>query len=310
MFSGQGSNYYQMGRELFQEQFYFRAWMEKGDWLAQKRLGTSLLEELYAPTRRKNDRFTQIRFSHPAIFLVEYSLAQALIEQGLEPDYLLGVSMGSFAALAGALTFEDAMLATIEQAEALETHCQLGGMIAILDSPDLFEQTPWLQQQSALAGVNFDKHFVISASQGKLMAIQAALKETATTAQDLPVSYAFHSPEIDSACASYSNFLQDLSWQAPQLPFICCATATERIELPKDYLWMAVREPIRFQETIIDLETRHAWTYIDVGPSGTLATFVKYILAANSASDIFPIMTPFGQDVNNLEQLLRSDVGR
>lgn len=88
LFSGQGSHYYQMGRALFEEEFYFRAWMEKGERLAQARFGLSILEKLYAPNRKKSNRFDRTRFSHPAIFLVEYSLAQTLIEQGLEPDSL------------------------------------------------------------------------------------------------------------------------------------------------------------------------------------------------------------------------------
>ncbi len=312
MFSGQGSHYYHMGRELFEKQPYFRAWLLKGDRLARERLGVSVLAELYAPEKQKSDYFSRTLFSHPAIFLVEYSLAQTLIEQGLEPDYVLGASLGSFAALAmaGGLTFEAALPAVIEQAECLERHCPPGGMTAILDTPDLFDQTPWLWQQSTLAGINFDTHFVVSAKQEKLVVIQQALKEVGITAQDLPVSYAFHSPGIDPARETYCNFLQNLSRQAQQIPFICCASGVERAEIPEDYLWTVIREPIHFRQTIANLENQRAWSYIDLGPSSTLATFVKYNLTANSASDIFSIMTPFGRDVSNLNQLLRSDVGR
>lgn len=301
-----------MGRALFDTQLYFRAWMEKGDRLAQTMLGTSILDELYAPTKQLRDHFAHTRHSHPAIFLVEFSLAQTLMEHGIEPDYLLGASMGSFAALAiaGALTFEDALLAVIEQAEALEVHCPPGGMMAILDSPSLFAQTPWLQQQSTLAGINFDKHFVISANQERLTTIQDLLQETDIVAQKLPVAQAFHSSEINPAYEHYHNVLKRLLWQTLQRPFICCTTARERNEIPKEYLWRVVREPIRFQQTIRNLEGKQAWTYIDVGPSGTLATFVKYNLSPGSASEVVPLMTPFGQDVKNIEALMRSDIGR
>ena len=123
------------------------------------------------------------------------------------------------------------------------------------------------------------------------------------------MSFAFHSAGIDPAGESYGDFLQSLPRRAPQLPLICCATATERVDIPKNYLWTVVREPIRFRQTIAALEARQAWTYLDLGPSGTLATFVKYNLSAQSASDVFSIMTPFGRDVSNLNQLLTSDVG-
>ena len=312
MFSGQGSQYYHMGRELCEKQPYYRAWLVKGDRLVQERLGVSVLAELYNPARKKSDPFSRTYLSHPAIFLVEYSLAQTLIERGLKPDYLLGASLGSFAALAvaGVLTFEAALSAVIEQARCIEASCPAGGMLAILDTPILFEQTPWLRQQSTLAGINFDSHFVISANQEKLAVIQAALRQAGITAQDLPVSHAFHSAAIDPAGETYCDFLQGLPRQAPQRPFICCAAATEQINIPDDYLWTVIRAPIRFRQTITYLEARQAWTYLDLGPSGTLATFVKYNLAGHSASEVFSIMTPFGRDVSNLDRLLRSAVGQ
>ncbi len=311
MFSGQGSHHYQMGRTLYEKQPYFKAWLDKGDRLAQKQLGLSVLEHLYAPQHKASHPFTETRLTHPTIFMVEYSLAQTLMMQGIEPDAVLGVSMGSFAALAVAesLTFETALLAVIKQAECLEKSCQPGGMVTILDTPTLFDKTPWLYQQSTLAGINFDKHFVISARQKKLPLLQQALNQAKITAQKLPVSYAFHSAEIDPARDSYCDFLQTLPQQAPQLPFICCATATTQTGIPTNYLWTVVREPIRFQQTIANLERQQAWTYLDLGPSSTLATFVKYNLSAQSNSDTISIMTPFNQDVSNLNQLLKSNIG-
>lgn len=309
MFSGQGSQYYQMGRELYEKYPLFRTWLLKGDRCVQEIAGFSVLEHLYAPDQPKGVPFTRTLLTHPAIFLVEYSLAQTLQAAGVEPDYVLGASMGSFAALAVAevLTFEQALQAVIEQARCLETYCPPGGMLAILESPALFDQTPWLQQQSVLAGTNFDRHFVISASQEKLPDLEQALKQLAITTAVLPVSYAFHSPLIDAARQVYCNFLQTLSYSPPQIPLICCTYATGLANIPEHYLWTIIREPIQFQRTIAMMEAKQAWTYIDLGPSGTLATFVKYNLPFQPASDIASIMTLFGQDMSNMEKLLRKE---
>jgi hypothetical protein len=73
--------------------------------------------------------------------------------------------------------------------------------------------------------------------------------------------------------------------------------------LPGDFFWRIVRQPIRFRDTIALLERRGACRYIDVGPGGTLATFVKYGLPAGSRSTTHPILTPFGQDQKNLAAL-------
>jgi acyl transferase domain-containing protein len=280
IFSGQGSQYYQMGRELYEKELHFRTWMLKGDRWIQETAGFSVLAHLYDPAHQKGAPFTRTLFSHPAIFLVEYSLAQTLRAAGVEPDYVLGASMGSFAALAvaGILTFEQALQAVIVQAQCVEACCQPGGMMAILDNPTLFDQASWLYQRSILAGVNFDKHFVISADLRELSDIQQALKQLSILTAVLPVSYAFHSRLIDPAQASYNNFLQTLTYRPPQIPFICCNNATELMAIPKNYLWTIIREPIQFRQTVASMEARHAWTYIDLGPSGTLATFVKYNL--------------------------------
>lgn len=305
MFSGQGSQYRQMGRALYESQPCFKEWLLKGDQLVQDMVSLSVLEQMYTPENPSDNSFNQIIFSYPAVFLVEYGLAQLLLQRGIEPDYVLGASMGSFAALAvaGVLSFEQALQAVIDQAICFETYCQTGSMIAILNSPTMFSQTTWLYQQSALASVNFDKHFVIAMPQTNLPEIRHMLKQTSTVAQELSVSYAFHSPWIEAAQYACGDFLQNLSYQPAQIPFICCSSSTEMINIPKNYLWNVIREPIQFQKTITDLEAKQAWRYLDLGPSGTLATFVKYNLAPSSTSDFFMIMTPAGQELRNLEKI-------
>ena len=305
MFSGQGSQYRQMGRALYESQPCFREWLLKGDQLVQDMVSLSVLEEMYTPENPNDDTFNQIIFTYPAVFLVEYALAQLLLQRGIRPDYVLGVSMGSFAALAvaGVLSFEQALQAVINQAVCFETYCQTGNMIAILNRPTMFSQTPWLYQQSALAGINFNKHFVIATPHTNWPEIRHMLKQTSTVAQKLSVSHAFHSPWIDAAEHASGCFLQNLSYHTAQIPFICCSNSTEMMNIPKNYLWNVIREPIQFQKTITDLEANHAWRYLDLGPSGTLATFVKYNLAPASMSDFFMIMTPAGQELRNLEKL-------
>src|SRR5579872_4118204 len=100
MFSGQGSQYFQMGRSLYDNNDTFRHWMMQLDGIARELSGNSVIEALYAPQRRIGDVFDRTALTHPAIFMVEYSLAQTLIHAGVCPDIVLGVSLGSFAAAA------------------------------------------------------------------------------------------------------------------------------------------------------------------------------------------------------------------
>jgi trans-AT polyketide synthase/acyltransferase/oxidoreductase domain-containing protein len=130
MFSGQGSHYYQMGKELFEQQPIFQKWMLKLNEMASDTLGESVLDKLYDQTKPKSSLFDQTLYSHPAIFMVEYSLSQMFLEKGIMPDYVLGTSMGEFAAAAVArvMEVEELLVALIKQAQMLETHCQPGGM--------------------------------------------------------------------------------------------------------------------------------------------------------------------------------------
>ena len=155
MFSGQGSQYFQMGRELFKTNDIFHDWMIRLDTIAKGLTGDSVIGTLYSDASRKGDSFDRTLLTHPAIFMVEYALAQALIHAGVLPDMVLGASMGSFAAatVAGFIEVEDALASVVHQAIAIE-ECERGGMIAVLADPALFAED-FLSHRSELAAVNF-----------------------------------------------------------------------------------------------------------------------------------------------------------
>src|SRR5262245_6272077 len=134
MFSGQGSHYLQMGRALFDDNRIFRDWMMRLDDFVRQSSGTSVIETLYSDRHKAGDSFDRTLLTHPAIFMVEYSLAQTLIDLGVQPDMVLGVSVGTFAAatVAGFLGVENALTAVMRQASALEENCEAGGMTAVL----------------------------------------------------------------------------------------------------------------------------------------------------------------------------------
>ena len=150
MFSGQGSQYYHMGMELFKKHPVFRNWMQTLDATAYVICGHSILDYLYDEDKKKSDSFNQTIYTHPAIFMVEFALAKIFLERGIKPDYVLGTSIGEFAtaAVTHVMSFEEAMLALIRQAEVLETHCEKGGMLAILHDPTIYDDMPFLYENS------------------------------------------------------------------------------------------------------------------------------------------------------------------
>jgi bacillaene synthase trans-acting acyltransferase len=305
MFSGQGSQYFQMGRELFEKNETFRDWMIRLDDIARWSSGSSVIETLYAGVHGRGDPFDRTLLTHPAIFMVEYSLAQSLLHAGVWPDMVLGASLGSFAAatVAGFLGVEDALTAVIRQATALEECCEPGGMTAVLADPALFAED-FLSGRSELAAVNFSSHFVVSARRTELAEIEAALRKHNVGYQRLPVSFPFHSQWIDKAKAPFDSFMRSIRCKQGGLPLVCCDQAAILSGLSDDYFWNVVRQPIRFRETTTRLEQQGARRYIDVGPSGTLATFLKYGMSATTKSTVHAILTPYGSDQKSLAAVL------
>ncbi|MCY8866368.1 acyltransferase domain-containing protein [Bacillus spizizenii] len=302
MFSGQGSQYYHMGKELFKENIVFRQSMHEMDAMAARRIGTSIVEEIYHPAKRVSDPFDSILFSHPAIFMVEYSLYKVLEDRGIYPDYVLGSSLGEFAsaAVSGVSDAENILDCILEQAIVIQKSCDKGKMLAILDKPQLLNDHPQLFGNSELISINYDSHFVISGEEENIKHIMGDLKEKQILCQLLPVSYAFHSSLIDPAESAYAEFLKSISFKNPSIPVVSSLTGSCLHEMDKHFFWNAVREPMRFREAIRYLESQHTCRYIDLGPSGTLAAFVKQLIPGDSANRCCSIMTPFHQELKNL----------
>jgi bacillaene synthase trans-acting acyltransferase len=305
VFSGQGSHYYRMGQPLHDADPLFREHLHRLDALAVERCGVSVLQATFEG--RKDDAFDRTLLTHPAIFMLEQALALRLVAGGIRPDVVLGASLGTFAAAtqAGCMDEATAMTAVVAQARAFEATCPRGGIIAILDSPSLYEQEPFLHEASELAALNFDAHFGVAAPQAALDAIEAELKRRGIVHQRLAVSFAFHSRWIDPARDTYLDAIRGLTLREGAVPIACCDRATTDVRsLVHQDLWDAPRLPIRFFDTIARLESEGPCRYIDVGPSGTMATFLKYALPRGSASTVHAVLTPYGHDVRNLDTLL------
>jgi bacillaene synthase trans-acting acyltransferase len=301
LFSGQGSQYYQMGRQLHEQNPTFRACMDQMDQQAGAALGTSIVQTLYG-ANGKAEPFEDIRLTHPAIFMVEYALARTLIANGIRPDATLGASLGTVAALviAGRMTPDDGLDLVLRQGLAVEKHCPRGGMIAVLAEPRLHEESAFLQARSVVAGRNFASHFVLSAPQDNLAAIKGHLARTGLTFQALPVQYPFHAPWIEPLREALLAACGTPAIRSAGLPVVCCEQGGFLEAASGDYFWQVARREIDFIGAVAEAERSGPFDYLDLGPSGTLSTFLKYLLPPSSGSRSFAVMTPFGRDSESL----------
>lgn len=305
MFSGQGSQYYQMGRALFDSHAVYRRVLHEQDEIVRGLGGMPVLRAIYDPQAPLSRPMENTALSHPAIVMVEYALARALMHEGVQPDLVLGASLGTFTAavVAGALSIEDALRATLAHAAALEQQCLPGGMVAVLDRPALLAE-PFLRDQCELAALNFDSHFVVSAPAAACTRIEAELARRDITHQRIVVSYAFHSRWIDAARPAFEAAIGAMRSQGMRLPLWCCEAAAPLTRLQGEQFWRVTRMPIRFPAAIQALEREGPLRYLDLGPAGTLATFLKYLLPPASQSIAQPLLTPYGHDLRHWAQVV------
>jgi malonyl CoA-acyl carrier protein transacylase len=304
MYSGQGSHYYNMGKELFEKNEVFRRHMNTCSNLLKNDLQESLTDVIYDSTKRFQE-FNDILYTHPALFSIQYSLTQVLYDMGIHPSKVLGYSMGEYvgAVVAGALSLEEGLKLVVNQARYLHSKCSEGGMLVILEKPDNIADRGQFFRNCTIAAENYDGNFVISGSKENLKTIHSMLNERSVFSVLLPVNYAFHSAWIDPFKDDFAAFLKGLSFKPLQIPLCSSETVGEISHLTDQYLWDIIRNKIRFRELIASMNASGNFLFVDVSPTGSLAGFIKHGFKGEIPA--FVSMNQFGQNINALEALRR-----
>ena len=303
MYSGQGTQYYNMGKEFYATNKVFKASMDRCNKIALECKNVALLENMYSETKTMR-QFDNILYTNPALLSIGYSLTQVLYSRGIYPDGVLGYSLGEYTAaiVSGIISLEEGLIIGIELAQLLQRRSCQEGMLAVLDQVATFQEKPRLFQDCTLAAINYEGHFVVSGPLARLKEIQIQLDNQAIVSQLLPVSYAFHSALIEPIQEDFELLLKQISLQPPQLPFYSCVKACALAAPTKQHFWEIVRERIQFHALATWMQKQQEYTYIDVGPSGTLASFIRRGFGEQIPS--FVIMDQFGQNNRTLSKLV------
>ena len=198
VFSGQGPQWFGMGRELLAQEPVFRATLERCDTLLRRHASWSLLRELAAD--KSQSRLDQTEIAQPAIFALQVGLAELWRSWGIVPDAVVGHSVGEVAAahVSGALSLEDALTVVYHRG------CLMGretgkGKMASVELP-LAEAESVLQNypdRLAIAAINSPTTTVLSGESAALEEVLQSLQQRKVICRMLPVNYAFHSPQME-----------------------------------------------------------------------------------------------------------------
>lgn len=302
LFPGQGSQYPQMGRELYEGNALFRRRMDEGMALADSLGGTSLAASVYG-TARKGAPFHAIRDTHPLILILETSLSAYLESGGIRPDAVLGYSVGEYAAnvIAGRLSLEQGIAALVRQARLLSEKCPLAFMAAVLDGPEACGDFPLMGKTCHVASVNGPGHCVIAGPREAWPVFEAWIRMRGIFAQLLPVDYGFHSPLIDPIEKDFKAWAADIELEPARIPLVSLGgRAGAAAGRAADYLWDIVRRPVDFAAGFAGVRDLPDRVYLEVGPGGTLANFAKSLLPADRRGAVGQCLNPFGTDFRQL----------
>ncbi|MDF5706499.1 MAG: beta-ketoacyl synthase N-terminal-like domain-containing protein [Nostoc sp. S4] len=279
LFPGQGSQYVNMGQELYETEPVFRKHIDKCCEILKSHLNIDLYSILY-PDEKDSQAAEQLEQTHitqPALFVIEYALAQLWMAWGISPTAMIGHSIGEYVAacLAGVFTLEDA-LAVVAARGKLMQQLPTGAMLSVPLSEE--EIQPWLNEELTLAGINAPSLCVVSGCEEAIASLQSRLTQQGVECRRLHTSHAFHSQIMDSILEPFTKQVEKVNLNPPEIPFISNLTGTwitNNEAINPSYWARHLRHTVRFSTGIAELIKESEQILLEVGPGQTLNTFVK-----------------------------------
>ncbi|TWU06101.1 type I polyketide synthase [Stieleria varia] len=283
VFSGQGPQWWAMGRELLRSEPVFSDIVARCDSLIQELGVWSLLTELSRDeaTTRINDT----TYAQPAIFAIQVGLVELWKSWGIKPHVVVGHSVGEVAAAyaAGILNLKDAVKVIFFRGQTMGVVRDAGAMLAVSMTPD--EATkyirPW-KHRIDLAAVNGPSTVTLSGDTSMIAQMEHDLESMRIFTRRLKVNYAFHSQQMDPVRKELVNSLADIRPQASSIPMVSTVTGQtiDGHELGADYWWKNVRQKVLFLDAMNQMPESDQAIFLEISPHPVLAGAIGECFAA------------------------------
>lgn len=298
LFTGQGAQYVQMGRGLYESQPAFRRAMDRCDEILQPIMGRRILDVIYPPAGASSP-IDDTTFAQPALFALEYAVCEMWKSWGVEPSFVIGHSAGEdvAACVAGVFSLEDGLRLIAERGRLMGALPRAGSMVAIMTSEARVQAAvePYRSDVS-IATLNGPENVVISGRTESVEKIARAFEAEGVETRPLNVSHAFHSPLMDPMLAEFDKVARQIAYSKPRIPLVSNLTGTlAGDELSGPEHWVEhIQKPVRFSDGIAALRNLGCELFVEVGPKPTLARISQACLPPESGA-FLPTLHP-GQD--------------
>jgi acyl transferase domain-containing protein/NADPH:quinone reductase-like Zn-dependent oxidoreductase/NAD(P)-dependent dehydrogenase (short-subunit alcohol dehydrogenase family)/acyl carrier protein len=274
LFTGQGSQYPGMSRELFETEPVFAETVTQCAAAIDDVLPRPLLEVLFATDRETGELLRHTSYAQPAIFAVEMGLARLWQSWGVQPDVVLGHSVGQYAAacVAGVFSIEDGARLMAERGRLFGSLPAGGRMVAVFTEPKHAEELAGEFPHVSVGAYN-GPNTVLSGPGEDLEQVVAKLGEEGIRCTWLDTSHAFHSALLDPVLDEFESYAAQLKFSMPTLPLVCNRTGavlTAQTPLDAQYWRRHSRQPVQFAESVRTVAGLGCSVLMEIGPQPVL----------------------------------------
>jgi amino acid adenylation domain-containing protein len=322
-FPGQGVQMLFMGRELYETELVFRDALNLCSQKLLPLLGESLIDVIYPGenTPEAAAKLNQTERAQPAIFAIEYALAQLWISWGIQPQAMVGHSVGEYVALcvAGALSLDDA-LHMIAVRSRLMQKMPHGSMLSVRAGEEKVRALAAVSlnpDSLDLAAVNGPQLCVVSGPDEAIAAFAAKLDGEGIAYRKLVTSHAFHSQMVEPALAPFAEFLRTITFSAPLIPVVSTVTGrwlTAGEIASTEYWTRQLRHTVRFADAVTELAKTPERIFLEVGPSETLVQLIRQVTGqtAGKPSEAHTVLAslPSSRDGVRADAAIQAALGR